>query len=342
MLSDRISKSISFVRYPLIVLVVFIHVPRIMNGGVIYTYITSVISEVVASIAVPCFFIISGFLFFDSCLTRYSYLNKIKKRLQTLLLPYIVWNAIFIVFVIILNIHDYTYTIGNVSACFWDCHYSFLDTNSHSPIDYPLWYVRDLIVCCLFSPIIYVSIKYLKFTFPLLMIILWICDVHSPIVGLSIISLAFFSVGAFLRSSSFDINEKTVPWGRSAVLIFLILSFLSPLMPSSYISRIVTLIGSISVLFAADFIIKSKPILATKVTSLNRTVFFIFASHSIIVKYLYRIFNLDCVVVSELPELFIYFFVGLLTIIICHILYRVCIKILPKSLNIMIGVQTNK
>lgn len=105
------------------------------------------------------------------------------------------------------------------------------------------------------------------------MIILWIRDIQIPIVGLSIISLTFYSIGAYMRLFSFDISEKTIPWGRGAVVMFIILTLIFPLYSSIYISRIVTLIGAISILFASDFIINTKPDLASKVTSLNREVF---------------------------------------------------------------------
>lgn len=94
------SDTISALRFPLMVGIVFIHV-RVLEGidvqGVKIgsdlpywlTCIQSMFSDVIPSIGVPLFFLMSGYLFFYSGLTRISYRNKFKKRARTLLLPYI-------------------------------------------------------------------------------------------------------------------------------------------------------------------------------------------------------------------------------------------------------------
>lgn len=98
MISDSVSKTISFLRFPLIILVVFIHVPRLPGGGEIYSYVTTLLSVKVASIAVPCFFLISGLLFFDTSFNFKKYILKLRKRIVTLLIPYILWNAFFFIY----------------------------------------------------------------------------------------------------------------------------------------------------------------------------------------------------------------------------------------------------
>ena len=107
-------KTIKWLRFPLIVLVVYIHnygspydySPIInwtsISGFDLYEIIRIFISKVISHIAVPCFFFISGYLFFSNIVffNKQTYLSKLKKRINTLFIPYLLWNiiAIFIDF----------------------------------------------------------------------------------------------------------------------------------------------------------------------------------------------------------------------------------------------------
>lgn len=101
---STLSKTITFLRFPLIVAVVFIHTDLFnataggaspVNEGLfpMYSLLRHVISEELARIAVPLFFFVSGFLFFyRSEFSLKTYGQKLKKRVRTLLIPYIFWN----------------------------------------------------------------------------------------------------------------------------------------------------------------------------------------------------------------------------------------------------------
>lgn len=104
---NNISKSIAWLRFPLIILVVMIHAKLVgdhiggSNSGmiidnIVLSKIEFAISDVIASIAVPLFFAISGYLFLhgDNSFSRQIYINKLKKRAATILVPYIIWNMI--------------------------------------------------------------------------------------------------------------------------------------------------------------------------------------------------------------------------------------------------------
>lgn len=109
MIAQNISKTISFSRFPLILLIVLIH-GRIMavDGGALpltssefpVSYnLTYLISEVFAEVAIGIFFCISGYLFFcnmDS-MELYMYKSKLKSRLHSLFVPYIFWNTVLLI-----------------------------------------------------------------------------------------------------------------------------------------------------------------------------------------------------------------------------------------------------
>ena len=96
-----LSKTMTYLRFPLIIAVVFIHTQlgeTIINGEsvaeeskfIIHDILFHIITNELARIAVPLFFFISGFLFFykTDSFTLEKYKNKLKKRFRTLLIPY--------------------------------------------------------------------------------------------------------------------------------------------------------------------------------------------------------------------------------------------------------------
>ena len=102
--------------------------------------------------AVPVFFIISGYLFFQNIteFKKEAYSSKVKSRIRTLLIPYLLWNFIALTENLIKhlpvlssvfpNIHKQIIDINFFIGAFW------VMPNGGCPILYPFWYIRDLMV----------------------------------------------------------------------------------------------------------------------------------------------------------------------------------------------------
>lgn len=96
-----LSRIISLLRFPLIVGIVCIHagVPESVVSAVgshaVYDFVHEWSAQVVARVAVPLFFLISGYLFFLNVerLTLAAYGHKLWKRVRTLFVPYVWWNV---------------------------------------------------------------------------------------------------------------------------------------------------------------------------------------------------------------------------------------------------------
>lgn len=176
------SKTISYIRFPLMILIVYIHNQgmgtRLRDVSIswanfsdidAYNLLRLVITEVIARTAVPAFFILSGYLFFfgKTSFSRETWLTALKKRFWTLFVPFVLWNIIAACFTIAfchikglpsgLNFMRIFLNEGNPST--------WMDVfgNTHTlcyPLDIPLWYIRDLIVLCVCSPIIYLFVKH--------------------------------------------------------------------------------------------------------------------------------------------------------------------------------------
>ena len=185
-----ISETISLLRFPLTVFVVFIHYNMGVRGfslhGVTYgldapewfRWVTAFFSDVLPRTAVPLFYIISGYLFFrGGSFDTDVYRHKLRTRASTLLVPYLLWNVIA-VFV------QLSHRLPFLSSVFPSAHlmevqltplrlfHTFFDNYWNKgilvtpendgmvselpyPADGPLWYVRDLMVMVLLAPVVW-------------------------------------------------------------------------------------------------------------------------------------------------------------------------------------------
>ena len=168
------SKIISAVRFPLIVSLVFVHFDiseiDVIRGfhssypvhlpGIIDALIFST-GHLFAGVRVACFFLISGYLFFLTYRpTLQGVLSKFKNRVNTLLIPFVIWNLIYLAYSIF---SWYLHVRGNGYASFWE-HDSLKDLPLYAlvyealwerPACGALWYIRELMLLVLLSPLLF-------------------------------------------------------------------------------------------------------------------------------------------------------------------------------------------
>ena len=181
---------IDFLRVILIIFVVTLHaytttgsVEWLNNGYPVYKFVTYNFALLAGYIAVPFFFFISGFLFFYSSRGKISYRKKWEKRIYTLLFPYMVWNFVTIVlFFFLQNIITEGYFSGDHKfvvdfSCidflraFWDCGHWL--GGDGTPILSVLWYVRNLIILSLLTPVMWYLNSKLRFFWLIPIFLIW-------------------------------------------------------------------------------------------------------------------------------------------------------------------------
>ena len=113
----------------------------------------------VTEICVPLFFVMSGYLFFRNTPERPSvgwFRNKIQSRFFTLLIPYLIANIIAWL--------CYFFAIREVpsmvSGFLGDKWKNPLFVFWTGPINLSLWFIRELILLVLLSPLIYFLLRY--------------------------------------------------------------------------------------------------------------------------------------------------------------------------------------
>ena len=196
----RLSETITLLRFPLIFLIILLHcysTVRLPGDHGQYFRMTYPFSLWLGETGVPGFFFISGFLFF---LSKKRYQQKLQTRFHTLLIPYLLWNAILLglyTLAYILgfpqdingkNIADYT--IIDYIRSFWDR--GSYDEGNFVPILCPFWYIRNLLVMSLLSPIVYYFVKYIREAFLLFVAVWWLLTPHNAFISQTIL---FFCLG---------------------------------------------------------------------------------------------------------------------------------------------------
>ena len=115
----------------------------------------------ITEICVPLFFVLSGYLFFLNCPekpTAAYFGDKLKRRIFTLLIPYLI--AVIIAFVCYWAAGRYAPSL--VSGYFGDKLYDPVFVFWTGPINLSLWFIRELMVCCLLSPLVWLLVRYTR------------------------------------------------------------------------------------------------------------------------------------------------------------------------------------
>ena len=364
-------------RFPLVVLVVYIHctngIPErpinwesISNAVKTGILLRIYISNIISSICVPTFFMISGYLFYKNQkefnLTIYG--NKIKRRIRSLAIPYFLWIMIYftITTIIIIKEHNITsltdgYRIvtnffieNGAIRIFYDCvivnnhqdniPIGWLQDNS-APLLFTLWYIRDLIIVTFFSPFLFKALKILKKSFLFILGTMYVFNLWPYIHGISITSIFYFSLGIYLSSNFHFLNMFFFCYARIFVIIEILISFACLYLYSVdspfflYFIHLFSIIGVFIALYIAWIVINRgiKPI-----NILRQSAFFIYAAHMI---YINRYSTL--LVIKILPwnnticNIIKYLMIPLIIVQICIIIFCTLQKITPKTLSLLNG-----
>lgn len=239
-LDELQSKTITWLRFPLVLLVLLIHInpstkdifTPIQTIDISHLTIANIYSIIgrlgyyFSQVAVPFFFFTSGYFFFYKVnkLDAPCYKKKITKRIKTLVVPYLLWNLMTLFFMILSKgmgvclLHkSQAGLMEYISQLDWNVLWNSSIWNEDSvnlfgwstqmsgPVLLPLWFLRDLIVISfILTPLIYLGIKYLRGYWVLLLGIAYLLKACT-LPGIGITGVFFFSFGAYL-----SLNQKNI------------------------------------------------------------------------------------------------------------------------------------
>lgn len=158
-MTQYLSNKLSVLYTVLIVMVVYIHSSYIeANQYDIARFLQNLTGGGICRIANCLFFCISGYLFARNIHSVNDIWPKLLKRARTLLLPYILWNIIFVLWYVVID------SLPGISA-FSNTHIIEVYANQSvgetlyslfiAPAAFQLWFLRDLMVMLLFTPLLW-------------------------------------------------------------------------------------------------------------------------------------------------------------------------------------------
>ena len=351
-----ISRSIDWLRFPCAAAVVLLHAfgqPLAGNDCISFRYgaydtIRILFSEGLCRIAVPIFFFISGYLFFvrlEHWDTK-AWVGKLKKRVKTLLVPYLLWNII--AFLMLLAIDCGKMMIKNCPPQFQDlqslfCNAGglrlFWDAKSGYPLNDPLWFIRNLLVFVTVAPIIFLFLKKLKIMgLSLLYIAYQLCQGTIAVLWLE--GLFFFSFGAFFSICMKDFylcftKFRYIPAIVCVLLLIAIVFTYSDFPVSCEVCRrLLTLIGTVAVIAIVGKYADNGRLKGIQL--LSKSSFLVYAAHGLILPYLLFAMR-RTLPQTQLVLILDYFIAPFLTIIILVFAYKLLNRLMPKTSLILLG-----
>lgn len=345
------SRNINLLKGLSIMFVIFIHADvrsmissymEVTSGVEIYM---EIFTRILVGNAVPMFFFVSGFLFF---LRRDTYLNKFKSRFRSLVIPYLFWCFVgFLIPFIIQRIlgleHLYTGNKLKLLRDFMPVDYvrMFWDIREGNPILAPLWFLRNLIVLILMTPVIALLVKKLRIAFPFILFVVYFFFPYWT-AGFSSVGFCWFAMGAYFSimcvnpwKSIEKMNTTLLVTAWVVMTAVVIAAFAcdfhyKELMRFYYIIHFVMiyhLIGRLSEKYEMWRLFK----IAT-------ASFFIYVFHEPWMGYIasisIRLFQPHGVLIYLIPLMLVFF-----TISYCYATYIILQKMMPQFLNFITGAR---
>ncbi|WP_299311844.1 acyltransferase family protein [uncultured Aquimarina sp.] len=317
------------------------------NRNVAY-YIEYLFALELSNIFIPMFFFISGYLFFKNHdLTVSTFKRKIRNRFKSLVIPYVLWCALW--FLIVYAIQFIPILSGffeqplHQMPAWRQAWLAFVD-----PINYTFWFIRELIFYIWITPFIYLGIRYLKFFFLVFLFALLFLKQPSlffinKIYLFQFLGLFSFSCGAYTSISKFNIisNFKNSTYIYSllfwAVLIICNFYVRDAYAEGYWVSilckRITMFVGFFTVWTWYDFI-NSKYEFRNK--QLYGYRFFIYAAHGVALTYFTKIY-VKYIGENDLILLIFFFVSPILATLVCVGFAKLLHKQVPKVYSVLTG-----
>lgn len=226
----NVSSRMNLLRILLISGIVFVHIPY--NGKssafpdtFFLDWVRVFLGESLFRVGVPCLSAISGYLLFRRGLAGFGYWNTLRTKAKTVVLPFLLWSSSFSL--LVYTAQQYGFGFGylpdtiHASPREW---LSMIFAAEAMPVNIPLYFLRDLMLCILLSPLL----AFLVRRYPRATLLTLLAYAVLPLPGGIFLkkSIVFgFSAGACLGLHRIDIKILD-PYARPIAITFLLVSLL--------------------------------------------------------------------------------------------------------------------
>ncbi|WBY07954.1 acyltransferase [Sphingomonas sp. 7/4-4] len=348
--SETLYRRFDTLRFPLIILVIYIHNASIQatangqalsvssspfNESVIYFF-----SQGIARCAVPLFYLMAGYLFFyRGTQPSRGRWDKLRSRIYSLLIPYLIWNTL------VLLLFLAGQSLPATASWFSGSHAGLLSMNPAElgceiigcrqyPIAYQFWFIRDLMILIVFSVLIGEWLRPALWVLVPLSFLAWLFQ-YWPVLMPSCEATLFFLIGAGMaryRISPFALD----PWRWPAVVLAVVAFALSTGLRDAPVSWLLHVVATLAGLVAALSLSARTGPIGTAMLSLAPTSFFLFAVHEPTLQVLRKI-GLRLFAATPAGALAVYILAPVAVAALGLALFALLQRTLPRMLAILVG-----
>ena len=199
-------------RYPMIYLIVIVHVPRMISfvdEPTILTFIGSFVTEGLARTGIPMLTCISGFFVFHKALDLNLPL-LLRKRFVSLVTPLLVWNVPVVLALYVVQsqgLIDYDFAVRKTMYPFdpmiW---VNGIFSVTDYPVNYPMHFLRDLFVICFFAPVMGLSLRRYPFMGLIALLVMFVPDFDGLLIRNNSMPIMFY-IGGMATTMNWDLKR---------------------------------------------------------------------------------------------------------------------------------------
>lgn len=349
LITNSVSKRITLVKLWLSIMVVFIHSYsrdiHFVTGNIVFITpewletFKYLVSQSISRCAVPAFFLISAVFLYRK---RFSYIENIKKKTKSLFLPYLllntIWIGIYFTFQHISFLSNYFSNSANIVTNWgiveWLKAYGLFSPEI-LPILYPLWFVRNLIVLNILSPLLKKIFDFIPRLSLLILTLIWIVP-NSFLDSYTKQSICFWGFGYFIVY--YNISMEILDNDKAKLfMLYVLLLFFDCCLRGEFSGLIIhNLVCVIGIIFWFTC--------ATNITGKVKNVLLYIASFnfSIYIFHEMTLTTLKKIIVKNFPtteiyQLLEYIFIPFMVIVLCIIVSVILKSYCPFIYGIITG-----
>lgn len=378
------STSLDLLRFPLALVILTIH--TFPSTGIVdaigyedhstytlFSHFCFIINAFFREQSVPIYYFISGYVFFynvDFC--KDVYIKKLHNRLHSLLIPYLVWNAIALAIVFLKGhfaptvFNGAAEIVSNFTASDFIRAFTWIDLGAvnDQPINGVLWFVRNLIIICLLSPAIYHMVKGKNPVAIIVFGLLWLYMFNGQPLSNYIGKIPrevtmyfnyglcstffYFTMGAFFSANKIDMISAFRRINKLSLVLFFSLILLQIMLYEfANIQSLITFVKSVNIIIGlffafnlASYLVEFKHI--TPNPFLAAGSFFFYVSHGLLIGNILKALIMIIKPSSSLALISTHFLAIIATITIILSTFMVIYKYSPILCQILAGRKRKK
>jgi fucose 4-O-acetylase-like acetyltransferase len=286
----------------------------------------------------PLFFFISGFLFFWTLKPGWSgFLEKWRKRVKSLLVPYLVWSLLScLLFGLAYWLTPTRALIGQrmgLASLTW---LEWLGVWLCNPVAYQLWYLRDLLLLIFLSPLVSLLAARLGWFLVSGVMLAWLAGFLPSRPDET--GLAFFTLGAVMAKKRIVPDWELRFWRWPCAFIWLLLCALNTWFDLSgealpWMNKLASVIGLPAIWGLSDLVTGSLRQKLLKAAALS---FFVYLAHEPLMLTLKKVI-FKWVPYNGVNSVLTFLFLPVIVLTICLVVGAQLRRRLPKVFSFIMG-----